>query len=85
MIEFERGDDQLVRAVVKKLWLFVEERGIVLIAFQDEIVAATQRIAAAEILRHAPDQKIRPASGNLEKPGEHRGGRCLAVRAGNDD
>src|SRR3984957_13127379 len=41
VIEFQRGDDELVGMIVKKFWAFVEECGVVLVAFNDEIAVAT--------------------------------------------
>ena len=82
VIEFERGDDQIVGAVVQKLRALVEKRGIVLVALDDELLAAAQSIALAEVFRHAADQEIGPAPRHLKDPSQQGSGGGFAVRAG---
>src|SRR5262249_38815657 len=57
VIEFDRGKDHRIRKVVQKLRPFVPERGIVLVAFDDEVFAIADTKAALEILRDATNQK----------------------------
>jgi len=59
----------------------VEERGIVLITFKDEVLALAQGKARAEVLRDPTDQEAGIESGRLEHPCEQRGRRRLPVRA----
>ena len=65
VIVFERGEDQLVGMIVEKFRAAVEEGGFVLVAFDDELFAAAEAVAAfAEIRGDAADQEIgrRPAT-----------------------
>jgi hypothetical protein len=57
MIEFHRGEDQGVRKVVQELRTLIEERGVVLVAFEDEMLAFAETETAAEIFRDTPDQE----------------------------
>ncbi len=86
VVEFQRGQNQFVGVVVQKLRPVIEERGLILVAFDDEFFAAAQAVAAfAEIRRHAANQKIRAPSGDVKNPREHGRGRGLAVRSGHHD
>ena len=42
MIEFDRGENDGVRKVVQELRSLVEEGGVVLVAFEDEVLALAQ-------------------------------------------
>src|SRR6185369_12122581 len=57
MIELHGGKDHRVWEVVQKLRTFIEEGGVVLVAFEDEVFPLTQSEAAAEVFRNATDQK----------------------------
>ena len=70
---------------MQKLRAFIEERRIVLVSFDDEVLASTQRKAAAEILRNSAYQEIWLSSGALEDPCQHRRCRRLPVRSCNDN
>jgi len=70
---------------MQKLGSLVEERRIVLIAFQDEVLPLPQSEAAAEIFRDAAYEKGRLLARGLKNPREHRSSRRLAVRAGHHD
>src|ERR1700686_1445638 len=82
VIVFEIVQHQGARPVVHEFRALVEERGIVLIGFDDEERLLAEPRAKAEILRQAADQKSRRQSRVLEDPGEHAAGRGLAVSAG---
>ena len=70
------------RAVVHELAALVEEGGVVLVGFDDKARALAQAGGNAEIQRHAADQKAGLQAGRLQYPGQHGGGRGLAVGAG---
>ena len=72
--------------IMQKLGSFIEIRGIVFIAFDDEFFAAAESIAfVAEIRDYSADKKIRMAVCDMKNPGKHRGGGRFAVRSGNYD
>ena len=85
VIEFQRGDDQVVGLVMEELCGFVPIRGIVFVAFQDEILAAAEAIALTKILGNATNQKIRAFFRHLKNPREHRCRGRFPVRATHDD
>src|SRR6185312_13766928 len=66
---------------MQKLRAFIEERRIVLVSFDDEVLAATQAKAAAEILCDPAHQKIRLSSRTFEDPRQHRGCCRFPVRS----
>src|SRR5579883_3479371 len=85
MIVFERRDDQIVRVIVEEFRTTVPERRLVLVPFQNELLAAAKSVALAEVFRDSAHQKIRPSRSGLKNPRQHgRRGR-LAVRAAHDD
>ena len=49
----------MLRAVVEELRSLVEERGVVLVAFDDELAAPAQAPGLPEVQRHAADQERR--------------------------
>src|SRR5689334_2058675 len=72
--------------VMEKFRLFVEIRGVVLIALDDEFLAAAESVTpVAEIRHHAADEKVRTPPRDMEYPGKHRRRRRLPVRPGDDD
>ena len=78
-------DDGDVGQVFEELGGLVEERAVVLVPFDDELAAAADPVAAAEVLGDAADEHARVGAAMRQQPaGQRRGGR-LAVRAGNDD
>src|ERR1051325_6714254 len=85
VVELDVVDDQRVRAVVEKLGPLVEERGVVLVAFDDELRVVAELEVLIEIEGDAADDHARVASRRLEQPGQERGRRRLAVRPGDDD
>jgi hypothetical protein len=82
VIELQVVDDQGARAVVDELGALVEEGRVVLVRLDDEAVALAEPRGHAEVLRHAADQEARRQPGVLQHPGQHAGGRGLAVGAG---
>src|SRR5260370_9167226 len=79
VIELDRGKNDRLGKIVKELWSFIEESGVVLVAFQDEVLSLPQSKAAAKIFRNAAHQKRRIFAGRLKNPGKHPGCRGLAV------
>ena len=57
VIELDRCQDHRVRKVVQKLWAFVEERGVVFIAFDDELSAGAECERTAKVFRDSADKK----------------------------
>ena len=57
VIELDMSEDQRVREVVEKFRAFVEEGGVVLVAFDDEGARGAKLKAGAEVLGHAADEK----------------------------
>src|SRR6185312_2569778 len=84
MIELDRSQNYSIGKIVQELRAFVEERGIVLVAFKNEILAISQVKAAAKIFRNSANQKGRMRSRVFKNPGEHGRRRSLAVGAGYD-
>ena len=55
MIELNVGEDQHVGKVVQELWAFIEERGVVLVAFDDEGARGPEMKTGAEVFRYTSD------------------------------
>ena len=92
VVELHMGQDRRVGKVVQELRPLVEERRVVLVAFEDEGLAYSlhhrpHHEAGAKVLRHAANQerrrKLRPrARGNFIYPRQHAGRGRLAMRPG---
>src|SRR5262249_59215665 len=63
VVELDRGKDDRLGKVVKELGAFIEEGGVVLVAFQDEVFSLAQRKTAPEIFRDSAYQKRRVLAG----------------------
>ena len=90
MVELDVGEDERVGKVVQELRAFVEEGGVVLVAFDDEGARGAQLKAGAEVFRDAADEegwleRGILARGDLVDPRQHAGGGGFAVRAGDDE
>src|SRR5262249_57139560 len=85
VVELDRRQDRRARPVVEELRALVEEGAVVLVALDDEVRALAEAVALAQVLRHAADEEAGIAPGVEEHEGEERGGRGLAVGAGDDD
>ena len=90
VVELDVGEDERVGKVVEKLGALVEEGGVVLVAFEDEVARGTELKARAEIFRDAADEERRLkrgicARGDLVDPGQHAGGGGFAVGSGDDE
>ena len=78
-------DDGDVGQVLQELRGLVEERAVVLVPLDDELAAAADAVAAAEIVGDAADEHARIGAAVRQQPAGQRRGRRLAVRAGDDD
>jgi len=77
--------DHRLGLVVEKLGALVEERGVVLVAFDHEVFAAADPPALTERDRHAADEQRRIATRLDQNMSDQRRRGGLAMRAGNDD
>src|SRR6185437_1995606 len=64
---------------------FVEEGGVVFIAFDDEMTPAAQLETAIKVFGNAPNEERWLTLSNFENPGQHGSRRSLAVRARDHD
>ena len=85
VVEFGAGDDRGARPVVQELGPFVEVRGVVLVAFDDEMLAVAEAEPFVEIERDAADEQARVTPRMMEHVREQARRRRLAVRAGDHD
>ena len=91
VIELYVGEDGGVGKVVEELGAFVEEGGVVLVAFEEEGAGGGVDVeAGAEVFGYATDEEGGGeggvgAAGYFVDPGEHAGGGGFAVGAGDDE
>src|SRR5205823_10704812 len=84
MIEFDIVDDGDLREVMHELRAFIEVSRVVLVAFDDEVIAVGDAKADAEVLHYAAHKKRRIQSRLVDYPRGQTGRRRLSVRAGDD-
>ena len=82
VIEFKIVQDGGPRPVMNEFRTLVAKSGVVFVGLDHEERRVAQAGRNAEIQWHATDQETRCHVGVFENPGQHRGGRRLAVRAG---
>ena len=85
VVELEVVQDRGPGRVVHELRPLVEERGVVLVRFDDEERSRRGPRRDAEVVRHAADQETRTLPVALEDPGEHRRRSGLPVGTGHRD
>src|SRR6202045_725872 len=85
VIVFERGDDQIIGMVMKKLGPAVPKRGFILVAFKNELFPAAKPITLAKVFRHASYEKIRPLACRVENPSQHRRRSGFSMSAADDN
>src|SRR5260370_25755291 len=85
VVEFDRSKNQGIRKVVQKLWTLIEECGVILVAFENKVLAFAQPKTPAEIFRDTTDEERRPKASGLEDPSQHRSRSRLAMRSGYDE
>ena len=84
MIELDGGEDDRVGKVMQELRSLVEESGVVLVAFQNEMFSLSEMKAGAKVFCDSADQKRWLHACGMKDPRQHGGGGGLAVRAGDD-
>ncbi len=84
MVELDGGEDDRVGKVMQELRSLVEESGVVLVAFKNEVFSLTEMKAGAKVFGDSSDQKRWLHACSMEDPCQHGGGGGLAVRAGDD-
>ena len=85
VVELDVVDDDRFGEVMEELAAFVEERGVVFVALDDEPFAVGEPGALAEVVGHAADHVAGVEAVVLEDPGQQGGGGGLAVGAAHDD
>ena len=85
VIEFNGGKDHAFWVVVDEFGYFVEESGVVFIAFDYKVLGLGKSIRAVEIGADAADEDAGLALGVVEQPACERCGSGLAVRSCDDD
>src|SRR5664279_363192 len=79
VIKFDSGKNERLWKVVQELWSLIEERGVVLVAFDDEIRTVRHGEAGPEILSDTADEEGGIAAGGVKDPREHRRRGSFAV------
>lgn len=82
VVEFEIIQDQGARAVMDELGALVEERAVVFVGLDHEKRGIPQARTDPEIAGDPADQKAGAQPRVFKNPGEHAGGRGLAVGTG---
>src|SRR5262249_10073946 len=88
VIELDVVDDGDVRKVLEKLGRLVEKGAVVLVALDDEVRPRPQAVAGprgGEVPSNAAYEHARVSPGVGQHPADQRGGRRLAVGAGDDN
>src|SRR5207247_1417385 len=83
VIEFDVVDDGQLRQVVHELRTFIKIRGVIFVAFDNQVIAVANPKAGAKVLYDSADQKRGVESASIQHPRGETGSRGLAVRAGN--
>src|SRR5205814_9856630 len=84
MVEFDIIDNRDLRQVVHELRAFIEVSRVVLVAFDDEVIAVGDAKADAEVLHYAAHKECRIETSLIDYPRGQTGRRGLSVRAGDD-
>jgi hypothetical protein len=71
VIEFDSGEDDGVRKIMKKFRTFVEEGSVVFVAFEDEMLTRAEMETGSEVFSDASDEKRRIEAGGRKYPREH--------------
>src|SRR6267378_3456213 len=85
VIVLKRGDNQIIRMVMKEFWAAIPECRLVFIPFQDELLPAAKPVALPKILRYPSDQEIWPLRCRVKNPCQHRCGCRLAMSPAHDN
>ncbi len=81
VVELDGADEEKMGPVVKKLRPAVEEGGVVLVSFDDQVGTATEAEPSGVPTRKTADQIAGIGPGLLEDPSQHGRGGGLAVGA----
>ena len=73
VVELQRCDDRALGPVMEELRPLVEERGVVLVAFDRKMAARAETVIGAQIEAEAADQHAGVASGVNQYLRHHRG------------
>src|SRR5437764_13446003 len=82
MVEFDIIDNRDLRQVVHELRAFIEVGRVVLVAFDDEVIAVGDAKADAEVLHYAAHKECRIETSLIDYPRGQTGRRGLSVLAG---
>jgi hypothetical protein len=82
MIEFKIVQNDGARPVMDEFGTLVAEGGVVFVGFDDEERRVAERAETPKFSGTPPIRKPGCHVGVFENPGQHRGGRRLAMRAG---
>src|SRR5262245_45922968 len=72
MIKFDRIQQHGLRTIVQKLWTFIKESSVVLVAFDRKKLAGAELIAAAKIFTESADEEPWLSSRFFQHPSQHR-------------
>jgi hypothetical protein len=85
VVKFEVVDDRDFGLVMDELAAFIEKRGVVFVALDDEPFAIGEARALGEIVRDATDEVAGVEAVVFKDPGEQGGGGGFAVGAADDE
>ena len=84
VVELQRGEDGSAWMVVQEFWAFVKVSTVILVAFNDKVRSLSQTKGPVDVAHHGSNKKPWLVASVLEQPGNKRGRRTLAVRAGDN-
>ena len=84
MVKFDIVYDGDLGQIMHEFWLFIEIRGVVLVALDDKMIAAGHAKARPKILHNTTDQKRRIKPADFADPRRDARRRRLAVRPGDN-
>jgi hypothetical protein len=70
VVELNVIDNHCFREVMEKLRAFIEERGVVFITFNHEILGICERCPLSKVIRYTADQKTRVKARLAKEPGD---------------
>jgi len=84
MVEFDRGDNRIVRGIMEKFWALVEKCGVIFIPLDHKKIPLSDPEIQAEIDWDPADHEPGILSAPVQNPGDNRGRGRLAVGAAYD-
>ena len=85
VVVLDGRQDHALRPVMQELRALVEERRLVFVPLDDELVPPPEAEGAAEVLQHPSDEERGIAAARRQRPRHEPGGRRLAVRPRHHD